>query len=223
MKKLIIFSDFDGTITERDVIVMIMEKFAPPEWIEIKDKILYQRSITLKDGVEKLFSLIDSSKKNEIIAFVKKEAKIRAGFDKFLDFCNKEKCEFNVVSAGLDFFIEPVLEKYKSKLKIFCNNGDFSSKVIKINYKYLPNNCTICGQCGCCKVEIIEKYPRDQFTRIVIGDGLAEVPPSKIADMVFATGNLVKLLEIEKMSYISFSNFHEVKEQLQKMELRAVR
>lgn len=27
-KKSIIFSDFDGTITERDVIVMIMEKLA---------------------------------------------------------------------------------------------------------------------------------------------------------------------------------------------------
>ena len=34
----VIFSDFDGTITERDVIVMIMEKFAPQEWTFIKDQ-----------------------------------------------------------------------------------------------------------------------------------------------------------------------------------------
>lgn len=65
--KLVVFSDFDGTITECDVIVMIMEKFAPSEWTSIKDKILYERTINLKDGVERLFSLIESSKKVEIV------------------------------------------------------------------------------------------------------------------------------------------------------------
>ena len=222
IKKPIIFSDFDGTITERDVIVMIMEKFAPPEWIEIKDKILYERSITLKDGVEKLFSLIESSKKNEIVNFVKKEVKIRAGFEKFLDFCNEENIEFNVLSAGLNFFIEPVLESYRDKFKIFCNLGNFNSEVIKIDYKYLPIDCRLCGQCGCCKVEIIEKYPREKFIRVLIGDGLAELAPSKIADIVFATGNLIKLLEHEGINYILFNNFHEVKEKLQQKLLQKI-
>ena len=117
MKKLIIFSDFDGTITERDVIVMIMEKFAPPEWGKIKNKILNERTITLKDGIEKLFSLIESKKKKEIVDFVKKEVRLRDGFVEFLDFCNKEKFDFNVISGGLDFFLEPILERFKDKLK----------------------------------------------------------------------------------------------------------
>lgn len=214
MKKPVVFSDFDGTITERDVIVMIMEKFAPPEWVKIKDQILYERTVTLKDGVEKLFSLIDSSKKNEIIQFAKKEAKIRAGFDEFLDFCKKENIEFNVVSGGLDFFVESVLEKYKNKLKIFCNLGNFNSKNIKIDYKYLPKNCSLCGTCGCCKIEIIEKYSKEKYTRILIGDSLTDLAASKVADMVFARGDLIKYLEQDKISYILFENFHEVKEQL---------
>ena len=221
-KQPIIFSDFDGTITERDVIVMIMEKFAPSEWEEIKNKILYERTITLRDGVEKLFSLIDSSKKNEIINFVKKEVKIRAGFNEFLDFCKKENIDFNVLSAGLNFFIEPILESYEDKLKIFCNRGNFNSEVIKIDYKYLPIDCRLCGQCGCCKVEIIEKYPKEKFIRILIGDGLAELAPSKIADMVFATGNLIKLLEHEGINYIPFNDFHEVKEKLQQKHLQKI-
>ena len=222
MKKPIIFSDFDGTITERDVIVMIMEKFAPPEWVEIKDKILYERSIPLKDGIEKLFSLIDSSKKNEIIEFAKKEAKIRAGFSEFLDFCEKEKIEFNVISGGLDFFIEAVLRNHISRLKIFCNSGDFSSGRIKIKYKYLPKSCDLCGQCGCCKVEIIEKYPKDRFTKVVIGDGLADLAPAKVADIVFARGDLIKYLEQEKISYISFNDFFEVKEKLAQKLLQKI-
>lgn len=221
-KKLIIFSDFDGTITERDVIVMIMEKFALPEWVEIKDNILYKRTITLKDGVEKLFSLIDSRKKDEIIAFVKKEAKIRKGFDEFLDFCKEEKIEFNILSAGLDFFIKPVLANFKDKLNVFCNKANFKSDVIKIDYTYLPKNCELCGQCGCCKVEIIETYPKEEYTRVLIGDGLAELAASKIADIVFATGNLIKLLEQENILYMPFNDFHEVKKQLQQKLLQKI-
>lgn len=215
-KKPVIFSDFDGTITERDVIIMIMEKFAPPEWVQIKDKILYERSITLKDGVERLFSLIDSSKKKEIIDFVKKEAKPREGFIEFLDFCKNENIEFNVVSGGLDFFVNTVLGDYKDKLKIFCNSGDFSSEKIKIDYKYLPKNCTLCGECGCCKIEIIQKYPKEKFIRLVIGDSLTDLAASKVADMVFARGDLIKYLEQEKISFIPFNDFHEVKNNYRK-------
>ncbi|MBI3591242.1 MAG: MtnX-like HAD-IB family phosphatase [Candidatus Melainabacteria bacterium] len=213
-KKLAIFSDFDGTITERDVIVMIMERFAPPEWEEIKNKILYERVITLKDGVEKLFSLIDSSKQNEIIGFAKKEAKLRKGFVDFLDFCKKENIEFNVLSGGLDFFVEAVLENYKNKLKIFCNSGNFKSEKIKIDYKYLPKNCTLCGDCGCCKIEIIENYPKDKFTRVLIGDSLTDLAASKIADVVFARGDLIKYLNEEKINHIRFETFDDIKEQL---------
>lgn len=213
-KKTIIFSDFDGTITERDVVVMIMEKFAPPEWEEIKNKILYERSITLKDGIEKLFGFIDSSKKAEIINFVKNKVRFRDGFVDFIDFCKTNEIEFNVLSGGLDFFIEEVLAQFKNKINIFCNKGDFTFGKIKIDYKYLPNNCSLCGNCGCCKVEIVEKYPRNDFTRVVIGDGLADLFPSKVADLVFARSDLINCLEQEKISYIEFKDFYEIKEKL---------
>lgn len=220
-KKPIIFSDFDGTITERDVIISIMERFAPPEWIEIKNKILYERAITLKDGVEKLFSLIESNKKNEITDFIKEKVKLREGFEDFLSFCEKEKIEFNVLSGGLDFHIEPVLEKFRNKLKIFCNKANFNSKNIKIDYEYLPKDCSLCGDCGFCKIEVIEKYPKEKFTRILIGDSLTDLAASKVVDIVFARGDLIKYLEQEKISYIPFQTFYEVKRQLiQRLSIR---
>ena len=213
-KKPIVFSDFDGTITERDVISMTMERFAPPEWVGIKDKILYERTIPLKEGVEKLFELIESKKKIEINDFVKKEVKLREGFEDFLLFCNSKKIDFLVLSGGIDFLINPVLEKYKDKLKIFCNNGNFNSGKIKIDYKYLPKNCTICGDCGCCKIEIIEKYPKDKYLQILIGDSLTDLAASKVVDVTFARGDLIKYMEEEKLPFIPFKTFHEVKEQL---------
>ena len=221
-KKPVVFSDFDGTITECDVIVMIMEKFAPPEWVNLKDKILYERTVTLKDGVERLFSMLLSSQKKEIISYVKEKAKLREGFGEFLDFCEKENIEFNVLSGGLDFHIYPVLEKYVDRVKVFCNNADFSEDRIKVKYNYLPKNCNMCGDCGCCKIEIIENYPEGQFIRILIGDSLSDLAASKVVDIVFARGDLIKYLEQERISYISFEDFHEVKKQLQQRLLQKI-
>ena len=220
-RKTVIFSDFDGTITERDVIVMIMEKFAPPKWIEIKDKILYERSITLKNGVEDLFKLIDSSKKEEIISFVKKEVKLRKGFDEFLDFCEKENIEFNVLSGGLDFFVNAVLEDYADRIKIFCNAGNFNSEKIGIDYKYLPKSCYLCGDCGCCKIEIIQWYQKDKYKRVIIGDSLTDLAASKICDVIYARADLIKYLDEEKIQHIPFNDFNDVRLSLEKMLVRA--
>ncbi len=210
----IVFSDYDGTITERDVILSVMEKFAPSEWVELKNKILYERTITLKDGVERLFGLIKSSKKEEITNYIKEKVKLREGFRRFIDFCEEERFEFYVLSGGIDFLIEPILEEFKERIKICCNKANFNSEYITIDYKYLPINCSLCGTCGFCKIEAIEKYPKDKYLRILIGDSLTDLAASKVVDIVFARADLIKYLEQENISYIPFSNFHEVKEQL---------
>lgn len=214
-KKPIIFSDYDGTITNRDVIITIMEKFAPPEWINIKDKILYERTIPLKEGIEMLFSLINSNKKSEIEDYIKKTVTIRDGFSDFISFCKENKIEFNVLSGGLDFHILPVLKDFLSDIKIYCSNANFNSEKIKIDHPYLPKNCSLCGDCGCCKIEIIEKYSKEEIYSIVIGDSLTDLAPSRIADLVFARGDLKKYLDEEKIKYVSFESFFDIKQTLQ--------
>ena len=218
--KIVVFSDFDGTITEKDVILMIMEEFAPPEWLEIKDKILHKRSITLKDGVEKLFNLINSESKDKLITYVTKNVKIRTGFKDFLDFCNFNKMVFKVVSGGLNFFIEPLLESHKDSLEIICNDADFNSERIKINYKYLPKNCNLCGNCGCCKIEIIEQYPKEKYKRVLIGDSLTDLAASKVVDLVYARSHLIEYLRQENISYIPFENFYDIKAHMEKTLLK---
>lgn len=89
MTKPIVFCDFDGTITNSDNIIAVMKRFAPPEWEAIKDDILAQRC-SVQEGVGRLFSLLPSSLKEEIIHFLLQTARIRDGFREFVAFFERE-------------------------------------------------------------------------------------------------------------------------------------
>jgi 2-hydroxy-3-keto-5-methylthiopentenyl-1-phosphate phosphatase len=103
MIKPIIFCDFDGTVTESDNIIRMMEEFAPQGWEIIKDQIL-ARQISINEGVGKLFSLLNSSLKEKLTAFAIENAKIRPGFREFVEFTRTEKIPLYIVSGGIDFF-----------------------------------------------------------------------------------------------------------------------
>lgn len=75
----LIICDFDGTVTMNDNIVSMMKQFAPPEWLELKDGVL-SKSISIQEGVGRMFGLLPSSLKEELTGFILKDAKIRDGF-----------------------------------------------------------------------------------------------------------------------------------------------
>jgi 2-hydroxy-3-keto-5-methylthiopentenyl-1-phosphate phosphatase len=203
-----IYCDFDGTITESDNIIAIMKKFAPPNWEEIKDKILSQE-ISISEGVGKLFSQLPSGKKEEITKFAIENAKIREGFSEFVEFARTEDIPLYIVSGGIDFFVYPILEKFGPFEGIYCNQSDFSGENIQILW---PHTCdSLCqNECGCCKPSIIRNINRDEdgFT-IVIGDSVTDLEAAKQADFVLARDLLeVKCSEWD-LNYKGFTTFYD--------------
>ncbi|MDV2683721.1 2-hydroxy-3-keto-5-methylthiopentenyl-1-phosphate phosphatase [Alkalihalophilus lindianensis] len=212
-RKLIIFCDFDGTITTKDNIIAIMKQFAPDGWEDIKDDILAER-ISIREGVGRLFSLIPVERKQEIIDFVLKQAEIREGFEPFLTYLKENDITFKVVSGGIDFFVQPVLEPYDVLEDLYCNGSDFNQDTITITW---PHHCdSFCtNDCGCCKPSILRQYPNEEYYKIVIGDSITDLQAAKQADEVFACDNflLEKCQELE-LNHSSFSTFYEVIESL---------
>ncbi len=214
-RKPVVFSDFDGTITERDVIVMIMEAFAPPEWKQIVHRILDERTLSIRDGVTQLFHLIPGSKKEEIIRYVNENVRFRQGFEAFLAFCRESDIPFLVVSGGVDFFIEPVLAPVRDQLEdVFCNTATFPDNRIELGFPYLRADCETCGQCACCKLGIMSRYPRDEYFHIAIGDSITDLSMARQADLVFARARLRNYCDEEGISYIPFETFDDVQQVL---------
>ncbi len=208
-KKLVLFCDFDGTITEKDNIVAIVRKFAPPEWEALTEQILSQK-ISVQEGVGKLFQLLPSSLRDQIVDYITKEATIRPGFADFVRYCREEGIEWLVTSGGIDFFVDPILAPFDLKdVPIYCNGSDFSGDKITITW---PHSCDdhCSNGCGMCKTTIIRRYDPATHFRVVIGDSITDLAGAKIADFVIARSFLAQKAQELELPHQSFATFHDV-------------
>lgn len=105
---MVIFCDFDGTVTINDNIINIMKYFNPPGWETIKNDTLAGK-MSVREGVGHMFLLLPTAYREEIVHYAIKQAKIRAGFDKFIQFCQDHNIRLLITSGGIDFFVYPIL------------------------------------------------------------------------------------------------------------------
>ncbi|SDZ04216.1 2-hydroxy-3-keto-5-methylthiopentenyl-1-phosphate phosphatase [Thermoactinomyces sp. DSM 45892] len=216
-KKPVIFCDFDGTVTESDNIIAIMKEFAPKEWVAIKDDILAQR-ISIRDGVTKLFRLLPSSQKEEIVAYSLQNMRLREGFNEFVSWTEEVGTPLWIVSGGIDFFVYPSLEGLVQPENIYCNRSDFTGERIEILW---PHTCDHRCQndCGCCKVTILRQFDSTVIHRILIGDSITDLQAAKMADQVFARDFLIEKCEEQKIPYCPFETFHDIRFVLEQEEV----
>jgi 2-hydroxy-3-keto-5-methylthiopentenyl-1-phosphate phosphatase len=217
-KQKIIFCDFDGTITNNDNIVAIMQHFDPVGAEPIVKKII-DRTITVKEGVGAMFALLPTSRREEIVHYAIHNATIRDGFADLLAYCKEHDIRFLVTSGGIDFFVYPLLEPFGLKPEqIFCNASDFSGDRIRIVWPHpCDEHCDNRGGCGMCKTTIIRSYPAERYERILIGDSITDFPGAKLVDTVFARSHLIDLCEELKLNYYPFGTFHDVIARLKEM------
>ncbi|HGH7174049.1 TPA: 2-hydroxy-3-keto-5-methylthiopentenyl-1-phosphate phosphatase [Bacillus wiedmannii] len=207
-----VFCDFDGTITNNDNIMSIMEKFAPPEAEEVKNRILSQE-LSIQEGVSQLFQLIPTSLRDDMIQFLIETAEIRSGFHEFIQFVNENNISFYVISGGMDFFVYPLLQGSIPKEKIYCNETDFSSEFITVKWPHpCDHHCQ--NHCGLCKSSLIRKLSDRNDFHIVIGDSITDLQAAKQADKVFARDFLITKCEENHIAYTPFETFHDVQTQL---------
>ncbi|MGM0844887.1 MAG: 2-hydroxy-3-keto-5-methylthiopentenyl-1-phosphate phosphatase [Bacillota bacterium] len=209
MKKMKIYCDFDGTITTTDNIISLMKQFAPPAWTSIKNEILAQKK-SIKEGVSEMFCLLPSSSREELIRYLLETHQLRPGFKDFIEWCNPNNIDLKIVSGGIDFFVEPILEGIVPDETIYCNSADFSEETIKITWPYpCDEHCR--NDCGCCKTSIIRKHTNKGDYIIVIGDSITDLEGAKMADLVLACDEfLAAKCEELGLNYCFFNTFGEV-------------
>lgn len=220
-RRNVIFCDFDGTITENDNIIAIIKHFNPSGWESIVDGIVSQR-ITIKEGVGRLFRLLPSSQREDVISYAISNARIRSGFAELLEHCRSRDIEFLVTSGGIDFFVYPLLAPFDiPSSHIYCNGSDFSGNQIEITWPSpCDEHCSNSNGCGMCKTTIIRRFPEEKYFRILIGDSVTDFPGAKLADLVYSRSHLTQKCKELGLPYIEFETFHTIIDDLKGREKR---
>ena len=206
MKKIIIASDFDGTITKCDSLFDFFKTFAKPEWVEV-EKLWEDKIINSKECLEKEFALVPDLTPELIENYIK-TVEIDPYFKEFYEKITKN-ADFVVVSDGVDYFINRICSLNGiDKIKIFSNHGEFINDEFKLTYPNTNINCKKAS--GTCKCKIVtdlkEKYEKIYY----IGDGTSDYCVIDKGTKAFGKEKLYQYCKKNNIKCTKFENFKDL-------------
>lgn len=208
MKDYIIISDFDGTITQEDGLYKFIETYAKGDWQKIEQD-WSDGKISSKECLTEEFKLVPDLSEELISAFVK-TIEIDDSFKNFYENICSKNIDFCVVSDGVDYFINKILERHNLYgLKIISNHGTFRGESFELTF---PNDFSGCkNNAGTCKCKVINDL-RSEYNQIVyIGDGVSDYCVAEKVDILYAKSKLANYCRERNIKFIPYNAFADIK------------
>jgi 2,3-diketo-5-methylthio-1-phosphopentane phosphatase len=208
----LIFCDFDGTISRRDVGYSLFHHFSGgrndallPDW---KSGRMSSREVLTREAEMVV------AQPGEITAYLE-QFEIDTGFSSFLALCRKNRIEPVILSDGLDLYIRVILERYKlTGITVISNVGLLTETGIAVHF---PRTNKSCLRCGNCKGEIIDEYRAaagSDCRTVFVGDGYSDTCATRSADLLFAKKDLAQYCREKHIPYNGYDSFEDVASQL---------
>lgn len=204
-KPITVLCDFDGTITFCEVIGEIYSKFASGNCDQLV-KLWMRGKISTPEEIQGCFATIHASRQ-ELEAQLDTIG-IDASFPAFLNFCQNQGYQFAILSDGLQWYIEYVLNKHGiSGLNIYANQIKFTASGFEISFPWYDPEMP---KRGTSKPSIIKRYQNSGVFVVFIGDGLSDLEAVQFADRVYAKGRLLEHCRQNELPVTGFSDFADL-------------
>lgn len=212
--RLHIFSDFDGTITTKDICNEIFKEFGDFEPFYSK---LIQGKIHIKEYWQALFKTLPKEVKiSKLIDFVKNISEIDPFFLDFVSFCRNYQIEFEILSDGFDFYIQSALKKIGLEDILYHSNSvRIVNYTIEPVFPYASESC-LCNA-GSCKRNIALSRLQENEAMVYIGDGYSDFCVAEYSDIIFAKQVLSRYCNVKRIPHYTFKNFSDVRSTLEKI------
>lgn len=204
-EKLVLLSDFDGTVVDIDTGAYVLDEFANRSWRDVEEQFT-RGEITFEESLKREFEMINSPM-DEILKSVEKAATVRDHFDDVVKCCREKDIEFKLVSGGLDFCIKHILEKNHLDVDVIAPKTTFTADGLKLEFPKLSD-----VTCFSFKDDTVRRYQRLGFNVAYVGDGYADYYAIKEADLRFAMNDSVsaRLCQTNKISFTEIVDFEPV-------------
>jgi 2-hydroxy-3-keto-5-methylthiopentenyl-1-phosphate phosphatase len=190
--------DFDGTVTESDLLDRIALEFGDPAVYQEVEDGLEAGTMPLREVITREFEPVITPL-DEVVAWVLEHARVRAGFRDFVQAAQADGWEVHVVSSGFHELIEPVLEPEGVDVFLHANRVDACPAGWRVDWRY-PDDCDHCGE-SCKRALLPDGYV------VYVGDGYSDRCAALASDRVFATAGLARYLSERGTPYEPFSDF----------------
>lgn len=201
--------DFDGTVTQEDLLDTIASRFGDPEVYREVDEGLDEGRLTLREVITREYEPVRRPLE-EIVAWELENVSIRPGFRELVQLAKSEGWRFVIVSSGFHELIEPILEHEGVAVELHANRVDPRPEGWKVLWQY-DETCDSCGES--CKRSIVQEFAGDGEL-VYVGDGYSDRCAAEASDRVFATKGLARYLDERGIPYERFDDFHDVAHRL---------
>lgn len=204
--------DFDGTLVDPNVAIVLVEEFAENgrEIAHQIDELLHAGQMGLREAWQRQAALLPGDRLREMASFVRERVPLRRGAREFLHLTERHSVPVTVVSGGLEFYIREVLEREGLSLPIRSDHlevgPDGRAHVVH------PYGHPTCRLCGICKAQIVQGNGSSERT-VFIADGSTDRYGAETADIVFARRRLLEYCRTASIPCYPFEDFGPVTQQ----------
>lgn len=204
-KELVVLTDFDGTITKRDVGNTLFTHFSNGVnlWVVERWK---EGDINSRTCLE-CECVISRATESEFLSEVDK-FDIDEYFVRFYELISAYDIPIYILSDGVDVYIKYLLNKFSlTDIPFYSNQLHFNKDRLIPRF---PHHIKGCGLCGNCKLHHYNELTDTDNKTVYIGDGYSDRHIAEVADILFAKSNLAKYCDEHDIPYHPFNTFQDI-------------
>ncbi|MDX6444728.1 MAG: 2-hydroxy-3-keto-5-methylthiopentenyl-phosphate phosphatase [Blastocatellia bacterium] len=216
LQKPILFLDFDGTISSRDAVDVILETYADPKWLIIEDEWRAGR-IGSRECLRAQMSLVRATRKQ--IDALLDEIGIDEGLVTLLEMCAMQDIPAHIVSDGFDYCIRRILSRATKRVAALLRGGRVCAAHLESRGHLwrteFPFFHQTCGHgCATCKPAVMRLLNPTNAPAIFVGDGFSDRYAVESADLVFAKNGLASYCGEQSIEHTAYQNLGDVAAQI---------
>lgn len=198
-----VFLDFDGTITEHDSCVHLLNRTVGDSWRAVEDLWL-SGAIGPRECIQRQWDLIPRGDEQELRRIVR-EVPLDPSFPALARALRTAGAEVVVLSDGYGFYAEEVCER--QGLPLISNHIDWDDWTV--TFPDISAGCD-CPGCATCKPAAIRAAKSAGRATVLVGDGASDRRGAAVADRVFATADLAAWCAAADVEHHPFATLADV-------------
>lgn len=196
--------DFDGTISRRDIGVVLLEEAGDPEWRRL-DELYARGEIGSQECMERQLAMLTGTLP-ELLA-IARSVPLDPAAGPLIRGLLGAGAEVMVASDGFGFYVEDRIAELEVEVPVLTNAVCWDDRAME--FPNAAQQCP-CSSCGTCKQAPLRDARHAGRTTVFVGDGISDRKAALLAEVLFATDRLASWCELNGVDHVPFDSLSDV-------------